>query len=125
MGQGWTSSTIGYSYDAAGRLEKLSHTFAAAGANQAFALTYNPAGQIASRRSANDAYAWIGSAAVDRPYAVNGLNQYGSGGGGATFGYTAAERPAPAPHRIGAPPQRSARRSASSAVQRVGTAAPA
>jgi hypothetical protein len=86
MGQGWTSSTIGYSYDPAGRLEKLTHTFAAAGANQAFTLTYNPAGQIASRRSANDAYAWIGSAAVDRPYAANGLNQYGSAGG-ATFGY--------------------------------------
>ncbi|HEX8238824.1 MAG TPA: RHS repeat-associated core domain-containing protein [Allosphingosinicella sp.] len=30
--------------------------------------------------------AWNGSAAVDRPYAVNGLNQYGSAGG-ATFGY--------------------------------------
>lgn len=51
-------------------------------------LSYNPAGQIISRTASNDAYAWTGHANVDRPYAVNGLNQYTSAGG-TGFGYDA------------------------------------
>jgi RHS repeat-associated protein len=56
-------------------------------------LTYNPAGQILSRSGSNDAYAWTGSVAVSRDYAVNGQNQYtgtvSNGSPSATFAYDA------------------------------------
>jgi RHS repeat-associated protein len=55
-------------------------------ADQVIGLGYNPASQIASRSGSNDSYAWPGSVAVNRPYAVNGLNQYSSAGT-ATFAY--------------------------------------
>ena len=58
-----------------------------------WALAYNPAGQIRSiARTGNDAYAYAGAYDVNRPYAVNRLNQYrtagpstGSGGPPTTF----------------------------------------
>ncbi|HEX8241753.1 MAG TPA: RHS repeat-associated core domain-containing protein [Allosphingosinicella sp.] len=81
---GGTASS--YAYDPAGRLQTLTHDLAGTSADQVFALTYNPAGQIASRRSENDSYAWTGAVAVDRPYSVNGQNQYLSAGP-ATFAY--------------------------------------
>ena len=39
-----------------------------------------PAGQIASRTSSNDAYAYTGAYNVDRNYTANGLNQYTQSG---------------------------------------------
>jgi RHS repeat-associated protein len=81
---GGTASS--YAYDPAGRLQTLTHDLAGTSADQVFALTYNPAGQIASRRSENDSYAWTGAVAVDRPYSVNGQNQYLSAGP-ASFAY--------------------------------------
>jgi len=39
----------------------------ASGPDTATVFSYNPAGQIASRTSANDAYAWTGAVNVDRP----------------------------------------------------------
>jgi RHS repeat-associated protein len=56
--------------------------------DQSVTFAYNPASQIVTRASNNDSYAWTGAYAIDRPYAANGLNQYGSAGG-ATFGYDA------------------------------------
>jgi RHS repeat-associated protein len=41
---------------------------------------YNPANQIVDRTRSNDAYSFTGYANVNRAYAVNGLNQYTSGG---------------------------------------------
>jgi hypothetical protein len=49
-------------------------------------LGYNPASQIVTRSNSNDGYAWPGSVAANRPYVVNGLNQYSSAGA-ATFAY--------------------------------------
>jgi YD repeat-containing protein len=51
-------------------------------------LSYNPASQIASRTLDNDAYAWTGHYAVNRPYTTNGLDQYLAAGGPA-IGYDA------------------------------------
>jgi RHS repeat-associated protein len=76
----------GYDYDPAGRLQTLTHNLAGTAADQVIGLSYNPASQIATRTASNDSYAWTGSVAANRPYAVNGLNQYGSAGT-ATFGY--------------------------------------
>jgi RHS repeat-associated protein len=78
----------GYTYDSAGRLQSLSHDLAGTSGDQVIGLGYNPASQIVSRTGTNDGYAWTGSVAVNRPYAVNGLNQYGSAGA-STFGYDA------------------------------------
>ncbi|HEX8241751.1 MAG TPA: RHS repeat-associated core domain-containing protein [Allosphingosinicella sp.] len=86
LNSGGTASS--YAYDPAGRLQTLTHDLAGTSADQVFALTYDPAGQIASRRSENDSYAWTGSVAVDRPYSVNGQNQYLSAGP-ASFDYDA------------------------------------
>jgi len=49
---------------------------------------FNPAGQILSTVRTNDAYAWAGHYAVNRPYTTNGLNQY-SQAGTTTLGYDA------------------------------------
>jgi RHS repeat-associated protein len=81
------SSTMSYGYDPVGRLATLTRDLAGSG-DQVLGFTYNPASQIATRSSTNDAYAWTGSYAVNRPYATNGLNQYGSAGD-ATFAYDA------------------------------------
>ncbi|MCE3544160.1 RHS repeat protein, partial [Escherichia coli] len=90
-----------YAYDPASRVSALTLS----GGNQSNALTfsYNPAGQITSRSSSNDAYAWTGAYNVDRGYGVNALNQLTSAGatglgydgrgnltasGGTAYGYT-------------------------------------
>ena len=77
-----------YAYDPAGRLESLSHDFHWTSASHRIGLAYNPAGQVRTRTGSNDAYAWRGAVAVDRPYAVNGQNQYMSAGP-ASFTYDA------------------------------------
>ena len=83
-GQGATT----YGYDHAGRLQSLSHDIVGTSADITLGFVYNPVGQVISRTASNDAYAWTGSVAADRPYAVNGQNQYTSAGS-ATFGYDA------------------------------------
>lgn len=69
-------TTTSYGYDAAGRLGSLVHDLAGTAQDLSLSFTYNPAGQIESRTSSNDAYAWTGAVSVNRGYAVNGLNQY-------------------------------------------------
>ncbi len=71
-------TSAAYGYDAASRLTSLRLT----GGNQPNTLgfDYNPAQQITSRSSSNDAYAWTGAYNVDRSYGVNGLNQLTSAG---------------------------------------------
>jgi RHS repeat-associated protein len=83
---GGTSS--GFGYDAVGRPSSLSHNLAGTGGDQTIGLSYNPAGQIRTRSGSNAAYAWTGAEAVNRPYSVNGQNQYTSAGP-ATFAYDA------------------------------------
>jgi RHS repeat-associated protein len=86
-------SSAAYGYDAVGRLQSLSHDLAGTSSDQALAFGYNPAGQIVTRAGTNAAYASNTALAVDRAYAVNGLNQYtGTTSGGtasATFTYDA------------------------------------
>jgi len=76
LGNGVTTS-YGYNplgvtslgYDLAGTANDLSLTF-----------SYNPAGQIVTKTSSNDSYAWTGSVNVNRNYSTNGLNQYTAAG---------------------------------------------
>jgi YD repeat-containing protein len=79
-----------YTYDAVGRLSALTHDLGGAATAQdvAYGLSYNPASQIASQSTSNDAYVYTGDIAVARNYAVNGLNQYVSAGP-ASFTYDA------------------------------------
>jgi RHS repeat-associated protein len=79
-----------YNYDGASRLTclrfdlvgggTLDCTPTASGQDNAITFGYNPAGQIASRTSANVAYAWTGNVNVNRSYTANGLNQYTASG---------------------------------------------
>jgi RHS repeat-associated protein len=96
-----------YGYDPVGRLQSLTHDLAGASGDQVIGLGYNPASQIVTRTGTNDAYAWTGANAVNRPYTVNGQNQYTSAGpasfaydakgnltsdGGSTFAYDSENR---------------------------------
>ena len=82
------SSSVGYGYDPAGRLTALTHDLAGTASDQALAFAYNPASQITTRTSANDAYAWTPPYDVARTYAVNGLNQYTAVGGTGAAAYS-------------------------------------
>ena len=84
---GWGAPT-GHGCDGASRLINLSHHLTSAGHGVTSTFAYNPASQIINLTRDNDAYAWTGFVAVDRPYAVNGLNQYTSAGP-AAFTYDA------------------------------------
>jgi YD repeat-containing protein len=77
---GGTSSLFGY--DAPGRLNSLAHDLAGTSADQTIGLAYNPSSQIVTRTGTNDGYAWTGAVAVNRPYTVNGQNQYIAAGPG-------------------------------------------
>ncbi|HEY0313556.1 MAG TPA: RHS repeat-associated core domain-containing protein [Allosphingosinicella sp.] len=85
---GATVATAGYSYDAVGRLQGLSQDLAGTSGDQSYGFAYNPAGQIVTRTSANDAYASNSAYNVARGYGVNGLNQY-TVAGTASFAYDA------------------------------------
>jgi len=74
LASGGTASA--YGYDPAGRLQSLSHNLAGTSGDQVIGLGYNPASQIVTRTGSNDGFAWNGAVAVDRPYSVNGQNQY-------------------------------------------------
>lgn len=88
QGPGTTTSSSIYDYDNAGRLKSLTHNLAGAG-SQTLSFLYNPAAQIISRGGTNADYDWIPPYAVNRTYAVNGLNQYTStsGTGAAPYQY--------------------------------------
>jgi YD repeat-containing protein len=73
-------TTTSYDYDAASRLMSLKQDLAGTAQDVTLGFTYNPAGQIASRSSSNNAYAWNQAISVDRAYATNGLNQYTQSG---------------------------------------------
>ena len=66
-----------------GRVIGLSHYLPPGGSPPAvqWSFEHNPAGQVASATMSNDAWAWTGHYAVDRPYAADGLNRYESAGG--------------------------------------------
>jgi RHS repeat-associated protein len=82
----WGSAT-NFEYDHAGRLFALTDGFNTVGSTRSEFL-YNPAGQVTRESRTNDSYAWREAYGVDRPYAVNGQNQYLSAGP-ASFAYDA------------------------------------
>lgn len=69
-------TTTGYSYDGTSRLAQLTQNLSATAADQTVGMSYNPAGQISTRTSSNDAYAWTQNQPVLRSYTVGSLNQY-------------------------------------------------
>lgn len=83
---GITGASSVFGYDPSARLSSLGHDLAGTTADQSLAFNYNPASQIVTRTSANDAYASTGAYNVSRGYGVNGLNQY-TAAGPASFTY--------------------------------------
>ncbi len=73
-------SSVAYGWDDAGRLTSQTDAFTGGTGNVGWTFGFNSASQIASETRTNDAYAWTGAVTVNRPYAVNGLNQYTSAG---------------------------------------------
>ena len=70
------------------RLSQMTQNLGGTAYDLTKSFTYNPASQIASVTSSNDAYAWNGAANVNRGYTTNGLNQY-TASGGVSLGYDA------------------------------------
>jgi RHS repeat-associated protein len=81
------SSSVGYGYDDAGRLNGLG-LYMGGALNQAEGFLYNPANQIVTQTGTNDAYVSNTGYDVSRPYSVNGLNQY-TGVGPNAYAYDA------------------------------------
>lgn len=81
-------TSTSYSYTSLSQLQSLTQDLAGGAYDVNFTYSYNPASQINSRTTSNDAYVWTGVANVDRGYGVNGLNQLTSAGGTA-LGYDA------------------------------------
>lgn len=79
-------TTTSYSYDGVSRLASLTQDLGSGSYDLTHGFGYNPSNQITSLTRSNDAYAWTGDYNVDRPYAVNGLNQM-TAAGGALLGY--------------------------------------
>ena len=77
-----------WSPDPLSRLGTLSHSLAGTASDLTRTFTYNPAGQIKTAASSNDAYAWTGAVNGSTSYAKNGLNQY-TAVGPATLSYDA------------------------------------
>jgi len=84
----FANGAASYSYDPVSRLSGLGHDLAGTGSDQGLTFAYNPASQIVTRTSANDAYASNTALNVSRSYTANGLNQYTTAGP-ATFTYDA------------------------------------
>lgn len=82
------NSNTGYGYDGLSRLTALSQNFAGGSGNLTQTYGFNPASQLTTETRSDDAYAWNGAVAVNRPYATNGLNQYTTAGP-ASFTYDA------------------------------------
>jgi RHS repeat-associated protein len=77
-----------FAYDGIQRLSGRTFIFAGGIGGANWTYGYNAASGLASEGRDNDAYAWTGHYAVNRPYTTNGLNQY-SAAGGASFAYDA------------------------------------
>jgi RHS repeat-associated protein len=69
-----------YGYDAVGRLNALTQDIAGTVYDVSYGFGYNPASQMTTRSTSNDAFVYTGDVNVNRSYAVNGLNQYTSAG---------------------------------------------
>lgn len=69
-----------YKYNTTLQLSTLSLDLAGTGQDQKYDFTYNAAGQISARVSANDLYSYTSVMNVDRSYTVNGLNQFATAG---------------------------------------------
>jgi RHS repeat-associated protein len=92
LGQGFgtpTSST-GYTYDGASRLQSQTHDLnvSVTGNDQVLTFGYNPASQIVSRARSNASWEYGEATPGTKSYATNGLNQYQQAGP-ATFQYDA------------------------------------
>ncbi len=85
FGRRWGSATF-YEKDSLGRLTRLDQYFNTAPGNNQSTFAYNPASQLRSETRSNDAYAWTQGDAFQRPYSVNGQNQY-TGAGSDSFEY--------------------------------------
>jgi RHS repeat-associated protein len=64
-----------YAFDAASRLETLTHNLTGTTNDQTLTMTHNPAGQIATRETSNDLYAWDNHVNMELLSGHNGLNQ--------------------------------------------------
>ena len=64
-----------YGYNPLG-LTSLTNDLAGTVSDQTLTFAYNPAGQIATKASSNDLYAWTQHYNVNRNYSTNALNQY-------------------------------------------------
>jgi RHS repeat-associated protein len=80
--------TSRFAYDPISRLASIGHDLTGTAQDVNWAFGYNAASQIASLSRSNDNYAWTEHYNVNRPYAVNGLNQYATAGS-AAFTYDA------------------------------------
>jgi RHS repeat-associated protein len=80
LSRGASVASTNYGYDPVGRLTSLAQDLSGSAYDVTQSFTYTPASQMASRTMTNDAYAFGGNVNVNRPYAVNGLNQYTSAG---------------------------------------------
>jgi len=76
LGNGVVTS---YVYNPLG-VTSLGYDLAGTANDLTLGFSYNPAGQIVTKTSSNDAYAWTGSVNVNRNYSTNGLNQYTAAG---------------------------------------------
>lgn len=85
---GYGANGIGYGYDALTRLTgyNLQRKENGLVVADSATLAYNAASQIREQTRSNDAYAWNGAVNIDRPYGINGLNQY-TGAGANKFSY--------------------------------------
>ena len=78
-----------YGYDAIDRLTSLANNPAGNPAyNNAYGFSYSPANQLTQLAKSNNAFVFAGVYNVNRPYSVNGLNQY-TAAGTASFAYDA------------------------------------
>ena len=67
-------------YDNSSRLSSLTQRFVGGTGNVTAGFSYNPASQIVQQTRSDPAYAFTGVLNVNRPYTVNGLNQYTTAG---------------------------------------------
>ncbi len=77
-----------YGYDPASRLASITDDLTGTASDVTATFGYTSASQMVSRTRSNTAYAFSGYTNVSRTYAVNGLNQYTTGGP-AAFAYDA------------------------------------
>ena len=70
-----------YGYDPVSRLSSLTSDLAATSFDLTKTFSYNPASQIVSQTSSNDAYAWTGHYDQNTATATNGLNELQTVGG--------------------------------------------